>query len=65
VQTGKVENLPVVLVGRAFWEKVLNIPHLMENGLIAPEDLRLFRYAETADEAWRQIVAYHAGHGQA
>jgi uncharacterized protein (TIGR00730 family) len=65
VQTGKVEHLPVVLVGRAFWEKVLNVPHLVENGLILPEDLRLFRYAETADEAWRQIVAYHAGHGQA
>lgn len=65
VQTGKVEHLPVVLVGRAFWEKVLNIPHLVEEGLIAPEDLRLFRYADTAEEAWRHIVEYYAQYGKA
>ncbi len=63
VQTGKVEHLPVVLVGRAFWERVLCVPHLVDEGLIAPEDVGLFRYAETAGEAWRQIVDYYAAHG--
>ena len=63
VQTGKVEHLPVVLVGRAFWEKALNVPHLVGEGLIAPEDVGLFRYAETASEAWRHIVDYYATHG--
>ena len=63
VQTGKVAHLPVVLVGRAFWEKALNFPLLVDEGLIAPEDVRLFRYAETAGEAWRHIVDYHAKHG--
>ena len=63
VQTGKVRHLPVVLVGRAFWEKALNIPHLVDEGLIAPEDVRLFRYAETAGEAWHHVVDYHAAHG--
>ena len=63
VQTGKVAHLPVVLVGRAFWEKALNFPLLVDEGLIAPEDVRLFRYAETAGEAWRHIVDYHASHG--
>jgi hypothetical protein len=62
VQTGKVEHLPVVLVGRAFWEKALNLPFFVDEGLIAPEDLRLFRYAETADEAWRHIVDYYAAY---
>jgi uncharacterized protein (TIGR00730 family) len=63
VQTGKVEHLPVVLVGRAFWEKALSLPHLVDEGLIAPEDVGLFRYAETAGEAWRHIVDYYAAHG--
>ncbi len=63
VQTGKVEHLPVVLVGRAFWEKALDLPHLVDEGLIAPEDVGLFRYADTAGEAWRQIVDYHAARG--
>jgi uncharacterized protein (TIGR00730 family) len=65
VQTGKVEHLPVVLVGRSFWEKVLDVPHLVDEGLIAAEDVRLFRYAETAAEAWRHIVDYYAEHGGA
>jgi uncharacterized protein (TIGR00730 family) len=64
VQTGKVEHLPVVLVGRAFWEKALSVPHLVDEGLIAPEDVRLFRYAETAEEAWRHIVDYYAEYGE-
>jgi uncharacterized protein (TIGR00730 family) len=63
VQTGKVEHLPVVLVGRAFWEKTLNVPHLVDEGLIAPEDVRLFLYAETAEEAWRHIVDYYTACG--
>ena len=63
VQTGKVAHLPVVLVGRAFWERLLNLPYLLEEGLIAADDLRLFRYAETAAEAWRHIVDYYAKHG--
>jgi uncharacterized protein (TIGR00730 family) len=65
VQTGKVEHLPVVLVGRAFWDKALSFPHLLDEGLIAPEDVSLFRYAETAGEAWTHIVDYYAAHGDA
>jgi uncharacterized protein (TIGR00730 family) len=63
VQTGKVEHLPVVLVGRAFWEKTLNFQHLLDEGMISTEDLDLFRYAETAEEAWGHILHYHASHG--
>jgi uncharacterized protein (TIGR00730 family) len=64
VQTRKVEHLPVVLVGRAFWEKAINVPHFVDSGLIAPEDVSLFRYAETAKEAWRHIVDYYAEYGE-
>ena len=31
-------------------------------GTISPEDLELFSYAETAEEAWAQISTFHAGH---
>ncbi|HZN54825.1 MAG TPA: LOG family protein [Candidatus Polarisedimenticolaceae bacterium] len=65
VQTGKVVHLPVVLVGRAFWEKTFNLPHLLEEGMIEPEDLRLYRYAETAEEAWRHILEYYEARGTA
>ncbi|HUC42846.1 MAG TPA: TIGR00730 family Rossman fold protein [Candidatus Sulfotelmatobacter sp.] len=63
VQTGKVQHLPVVLVGREFWEKAINFDLLVADGLIAPEDLRLFRYADTAAEAWAHISNYYEAYG--
>jgi uncharacterized protein (TIGR00730 family) len=60
LQTGKTENVMVVLVGRDFWERLINWQWLVENGLIAQEDLGLFHYAETALEAW-DLIARHNG----
>lgn len=55
LQTGKTANVMVVLVGREFWERLINWQFLVENGLIAQQDLQLFHYAETAQEAWDLI----------
>jgi len=60
LQTGKTDNVMVVLVGRDFWERLINWQWLVENGLIVQQDLRLFRYAETAQEAW-DLIARHNG----
>ena len=54
------QKLIVVLVGRKFWEPVINWQLLVECGLIAPADLNLFHYAETAQEAW-ELIARHNG----
>ncbi|MEO6306651.1 MAG: TIGR00730 family Rossman fold protein [Nitrospiraceae bacterium] len=60
LQTGKTENVMVVLVGRDFWERLINWHWLVENGLIVQQDLQLFRYAETAQEAW-ELISRHYG----
>jgi uncharacterized protein (TIGR00730 family) len=60
LQTGKTENVMVVLVGRDFWERLINWQWLVENGLIAHQDLQLFHYAETAQEAW-DLISRHNG----
>ena len=60
LQTGKTENVMVVLVGRDFWEHLINWQWLVENGLIAQQDLQLFQYAETAQEAW-DLISRHNG----
>ena len=60
LQTGKAKNMMVVLVGRDFWERLINWQMLVENGLIGQEDLRLFHYAETAQEAW-DLISRHNG----
>jgi len=59
IQTGKVTGVTVVLMGRAFWDRLINWPMLIEEGLIDPKDTQLFRYAETAQEAWDIISANH------
>ena len=55
IQTHKVERIPVLLFGQAFWERVINFNALVEEGTISAEDLDLFVYVETAEEAWELI----------
>lgn len=59
IQTGKIKPMPVVLFGKAFWDKVLNLEALCDQGVISPKDLELFRYVETAAEAWDCVRCYY------
>lgn len=59
LQTGKVSGITVVLMNREFWERLIDWSYLVESGLINQEDLRLFHFAETAQEAWELIWANH------
>ena len=62
VQTGKMKRVPIVLVGRAYWEKLINWQFLVDEGVIAPEDLELMSCAEGGAEAWAAIVDFYARH---
>ncbi|MGQ0599279.1 LOG family protein [Aquabacterium sp.] len=55
IQTGKCRKRPILLFGRDFWTKLINFDHLVDTGMISPEDLNLFHYVETADEAWATL----------
>ncbi|HWP66813.1 MAG TPA: TIGR00730 family Rossman fold protein, partial [Candidatus Limnocylindria bacterium] len=55
VQTRKIRPIPIVLVGEAFWRRVLDIQFLVDEGMIAPEDAEIVQYAETAEAIWRII----------
>ncbi len=55
IQTHKVQRIPVLLFGQAFWERVINFNALVEEGTISADDLDLFVYVETAEEAWELI----------
>ena len=59
VQTGNMKKIPIILFGREFWEKLLNFDFLVEEGLINPEDLELFHYAETAEQARDIVMSYY------
>jgi uncharacterized protein (TIGR00730 family) len=60
IQTGKVRPLPVILFGKEFWNGLVDFGRLAGEGMISPEDLLLFNYAESADEAWRMIEDFYA-----
>ncbi len=57
IQTGRMERVPILLFGREFWEKIINWQGLAEAGTISPDDLDLFRYVETAEEAAEIVFA--------
>ena len=61
LQTGKTRNITIILMGQAFWERLINWPLLIEEGLVGPEDLALFHFAETAQQAWDLISRSHGG----
>lgn len=55
IQTGKVRRIPVLLFGREFWRRLVDFDLLVAEGMIAPADLELMTYVETAEEAWEII----------
>jgi uncharacterized protein (TIGR00730 family) len=63
IQTGKIRPIPVLLYGRAFWEKVVNFEALVEEGVIAPKDLKLFTFVETAEEGWDVVREFYRDRG--
>ncbi len=60
MQTGKVSVMPVMLFGREFWNRVVDFHALVEEGVIAPNDLELFHFVETAEEAWAIVQNFYA-----
>ena len=64
IQTGRMTPIPFILFGRSFWERVIHFDVLAENGVISEEDLKLFRYAETADEAMEAILSWEMPEGR-
>ncbi|MFO7875894.1 MAG: TIGR00730 family Rossman fold protein [Desulfovermiculus sp.] len=57
LQVKKIKPIPVILFGPEFWTKIINFEAMVEEGTISSDDLRLFQYVETADQAW-DIIAH-------
>ncbi|WP_195821100.1 TIGR00730 family Rossman fold protein [Roseobacter sp. MH60115] len=55
IQTGRMQPVPVLLFGRAFWERILNWEALADAGTISDEDLSLFRFVDSAADAMHLI----------
>jgi uncharacterized protein (TIGR00730 family) len=58
IQTQKTSKiLPIVLFGRDFWNDIINFDGLVKRKVISKEDLDLFVFADTAEEAFTYLVS--------
>lgn len=55
IQTGRMDRIPLLLFGKQFWSRVIDLDALAEEGTISPDDVKLFRVVDTADEAWECV----------
>ena len=58
-QTNRMQHIPVILVGREYWDRVIDFAYLADEGVIADDDLKLFAFADTAPAAWKIIREFH------
>jgi uncharacterized protein (TIGR00730 family) len=62
-QTDKLsKKIAVILYGREYWEKVINVEPMAEWGAIAEQDKELIHYADTPDEAFGELKAHLEQH---
>ncbi|MCJ8520441.1 uncharacterized protein (TIGR00730 family) [Pseudorhizobium tarimense] len=59
IQTGRMERIPFILFGKEFWHRIINWQALADFGTIAPEDIELINFVDTADEAWKIIGDFY------
>lgn len=59
IQTGRMDRVPFLLFGEAFWRSIINWEALADAGTIAAEDLDLFQFVETAEDALAAIDGWH------
>jgi uncharacterized protein (TIGR00730 family) len=58
-QTRRMQQIPVILYCREYWDSIISFQHLADEGVIDDEDLKLINYAETPQEAWAIITRFH------
>ena len=64
VQTKKVDEVPIVLVGSDYWNRVIDFDFLIEGGFISAGDRELFAITDSAKDAWGYILRWYDEKGE-
>lgn len=64
VQTRKIEPFPIIMVGETFWREMINFERLFTEGVIDEEDMKLYWFAESAEEIWEGICEWYESSGR-
>ena len=59
IQTKKVVEIPVILVGKSFWNEMVNFQGMVKLGVIDDNDMKAIHFVETAQEAWHIIQDWY------
>jgi uncharacterized protein (TIGR00730 family) len=58
-QTHRMQEIPVILYGRQYWDSIINFQAMADEGVVADDDLQLINYAESPEQAWQIIADFH------
>ena len=58
-QCGKMHKRPIILVGKEYWTKFMNIQFLADEGAISQEDVDLIKIVDSAEECWDVIKNFY------
>lgn len=64
IQTRTIKPVPIILIGRQYWERAIDFEFLLDEGVIESEDRDSFWIAETAEAAWQGILDWHEQCGE-
>lgn len=59
VQTKKViKKMKIIIYDEAYWREIINFDALIEHGTISKDDMKLFDFCNTIDEAFEKITEH-------
>ena len=64
IQTRRMERVPLILFAPEFWNRIIDFEALANFGTIAPDDMDLINFVETADQAWKVIADFYDLNGK-
>ncbi|HZL90097.1 MAG TPA: prepilin peptidase [Pirellulaceae bacterium] len=64
-QTNRMQEIPVILYCREYWERAIDFQFFADEGVIADSHLNLIQFAESPQEAWELIARFHKHAGMA
>jgi len=59
IQTMKSPYIPIILVGKEYWNRAIDFDFLNEEDVIEANDLNMITYVNDAQEAWDAIIQWH------
>lgn len=59
IQTKKIKPVPILLLGSEYWQRIINFEAMVEEGVVDEEDLTLFQFVDSAEEAWKVIKKHY------